>query len=288
MYTLHSKVVERQISKFKYMDYQKIYDAFILSRRSRELDSSIYYEQHHIIPLCIGGSDDKDNLIYLTAREHLFAHIVLTEIYPKEISIKYAVVAMCGFKNVGNRYLDLKFLKTISTKLVSKIREDAIHSKKSEVTKQKLREMRLGEKNPMFGRKHSEQSKKLMSENLSGKNHWMFGKHWSDEYRKNRERILKSRPKTNRIFTEEHRKHISESRLGKFKEKDNPFFGKHHTEKKRKKLSIIAMNRKKKMVVTSEGKLLSVTEAKELYKVTDSTIRYWANNSHKNGIYWSK
>jgi hypothetical protein len=36
-----------------------------------------YYEEHHIIPKSLGGSNDKDNLVLLTAREHFLAHYLL-------------------------------------------------------------------------------------------------------------------------------------------------------------------------------------------------------------------
>jgi len=38
-----------------------------------------YTEKHHIIPRCMGGSDDKDNLVVFTAREHFIAHWLLTK-----------------------------------------------------------------------------------------------------------------------------------------------------------------------------------------------------------------
>jgi len=33
-----------------------------------------YYELHHIIPICCGGTNNKDNLVLLTLSEHLQAH----------------------------------------------------------------------------------------------------------------------------------------------------------------------------------------------------------------------
>lgn len=75
------------------MDYQKVYNLIIdkarLAQRSKTDDC--YYERHHIVPKCLGGNDDPDNLVYLTAREHFIAHKLLREIYPKNKGLRLAV-----------------------------------------------------------------------------------------------------------------------------------------------------------------------------------------------------
>jgi len=40
-----------------------------------------YYELHHIVPKCNGGSNDVSNLVLLTYREHFVAHHLLWKIY---------------------------------------------------------------------------------------------------------------------------------------------------------------------------------------------------------------
>ena len=58
------------------MDYQKIYNCLIerAITDNRKKCDIVYYEQHHIIPKCLGGTDNTDNLVLLTAREHFIAH----------------------------------------------------------------------------------------------------------------------------------------------------------------------------------------------------------------------
>lgn len=63
------------------MNYKKIYENLISKAKSRILDGE-YTEKHHIIPLCIGGLDNSENLAVLTAREHYVAHKLLVKIYP--------------------------------------------------------------------------------------------------------------------------------------------------------------------------------------------------------------
>ena len=40
------------------MNYQKIYDSLIERARQREL-KNVYFEKHHVIPKCMGGSNIK-------------------------------------------------------------------------------------------------------------------------------------------------------------------------------------------------------------------------------------
>ena len=70
------------------MNYQRIHDAIIDRARTRMLQG--YYEWHHVIPRCLGGTDDKSNLVELTAREHFIVHKLLCKIYPNEHKLVYA------------------------------------------------------------------------------------------------------------------------------------------------------------------------------------------------------
>lgn len=45
------------------------------------VSNGVYHERHHIVPKSEGGSDDKSNIIRLTAREHYIAHLLLAKIY---------------------------------------------------------------------------------------------------------------------------------------------------------------------------------------------------------------
>lgn len=55
------------------MDYKRIYEQLVNRAKSREKPSG-YCEKHHIIPKALGGSNKKENLVYLTLREHWIAH----------------------------------------------------------------------------------------------------------------------------------------------------------------------------------------------------------------------
>ena len=64
------------------MNYKKNYYDYIEYLKNLGKRNLEYSEKHHIIPRCLGGTNDKDNLIELTAREHFLAHYLLMKIYP--------------------------------------------------------------------------------------------------------------------------------------------------------------------------------------------------------------
>ena len=78
------------------MNYQRIYDQIIDRAKERELQG--YKEKHHIVPKCLGGSDDSSNLAELTAREHFVCHHLLTKIHPGNNKIFFAFWAMCTLR----------------------------------------------------------------------------------------------------------------------------------------------------------------------------------------------
>ncbi len=49
-----------------------------------------YTETHHIIPKCLGGSDDASNLVKLSAREHFLCHWLLVKMTSGQSQIKMA------------------------------------------------------------------------------------------------------------------------------------------------------------------------------------------------------
>ncbi len=66
------------------MNYKKVYDKIIENRLNNPLSETEYGETHHIIPRSLGGSDEVENLVRLTAREHFICHALLAEMYERE------------------------------------------------------------------------------------------------------------------------------------------------------------------------------------------------------------
>jgi hypothetical protein len=69
------------------MDYVKIYTMLTENKQHRKKNMGAYYERHHIVPLCMGGTNEKSNLVLLTCREHFLAHWLLVKIYPNNFKL---------------------------------------------------------------------------------------------------------------------------------------------------------------------------------------------------------
>lgn len=71
----------------------------ILYTRGRYIDDDEYHEKHHIIPKCKNGTDDKNNLIDLYAKEHFIAHKLLAEENPDDDQLVHAYTMMAFTKD---------------------------------------------------------------------------------------------------------------------------------------------------------------------------------------------
>lgn len=74
------------------MNYQKHYGALIARARTRVLDC--YVEKHHVLPRCLDGGDEKENIVELTAEEHFCAHLILSKLHPGHKGLIFATVCM--------------------------------------------------------------------------------------------------------------------------------------------------------------------------------------------------
>jgi len=84
------------------MNYQLIHDSIIDRAKTRVLSKEIYTERHHIIPRCMGGSDNKSNLVDLTAKEHFIVHKLLVELFPNEYGLIHAYYLFVNGTNNSN------------------------------------------------------------------------------------------------------------------------------------------------------------------------------------------
>jgi hypothetical protein len=146
--------------------------------RNRVLDS--YTERHHIIPRCIGGTDAKENLVDLTAREHFICHRLLVNMYPDNNKLKFALWAMCNMKSKRqNRYVpSSRIYEFIKLEVIKIISENKKGVKLTEEHKRKTSETLKGRKRPQEvvdkivkirkengGWYHSEKTKNKISSN---------------------------------------------------------------------------------------------------------------------------
>jgi hypothetical protein len=210
------------------MNHLKVYENIIIKAKSenrikllrKDIDY-IYYENHHILPKCLGGLNNNENLVLLTAREHFLCHKLLTYIYPKNKKIIHAF-----------------HLMTFMNK-----RKYAISSRDYSYAIEMFRELAIdhhGSKNPMYGKKQSKESiqknknsqpyssenfpiwlKEILSEKSKGENNGMFNKTFYD------------------IWVEKFGKEIADQKLEEYKDKKrNKIWVKHIILNKSKQINI--------------------------------------------------
>jgi len=91
------------------MNYNRIYTEIIENRLKNPITEG-YTEKHHINPKSLGGLDNPDNLVKLSAREHFLCHYLLAKMYDTEsfnwYKMNHAFMMMkCESKN-NNRYFN--------------------------------------------------------------------------------------------------------------------------------------------------------------------------------------
>lgn len=145
------------------MNYEKIYNQIIERAKKRVLQG--YKERHHIIPKSLGGSNKKENLVSLTAREHFLCHLLLVEIYPESDKLKYALWAM-AHQNTSKQQRNYKISSRTYERLKKKHSELlTIRNKGHKLSKETIQKIR----NSNLGRRATEEQKQQMSLSRKGK-----------------------------------------------------------------------------------------------------------------------
>lgn len=84
--------------------YTSWYYEIVNNAKNRILASDVYTESHHIIPKSLGGSNSKNNLVKLTAKEHFVCHTLLVKMVPIEYKKKMIYAFWRMANAAGKRY----------------------------------------------------------------------------------------------------------------------------------------------------------------------------------------
>jgi hypothetical protein len=156
------------------MNYQYHYDELIRKYGRNVKPSDIYTEGHHIIPKSMGGSDESDNITYLTAREHYLAHFLLWKIH-NNFEMTYAFRFMnCGKdKLIGStqfKRLREEYSKFSKEHLSGRKNTEDQMRKQTEAVRSYYRRIGSKGKQPAKG-VWSEEAKKAQSKRMSKSHH---------------------------------------------------------------------------------------------------------------------
>lgn len=114
------------------MDYLKLYNSIVERGKNRVITG--YTENHHIIPKCVGGSNNKWNMVRLTAKEHYVCHMLLCEIYPEENKLKYGFWRMCNVNNNEFQHRNYRVSGMIYERLKKEISKIVSENRKGKPT----------------------------------------------------------------------------------------------------------------------------------------------------------
>jgi len=202
----------------KHMNKYKQWYANITERaKNRYLDS--YTESHHIVPRSLGGGDEADNLVDLTAREHFVCHWLLVKMTAGQEHHKMlnALRMMRAEKQGQQRY---------NTKITARVYENI----KQEYAKLQSESLK-GKGNGFYGKTHTPEAReKIRQKNLGNK--------LTPE--QHARLVANTTGKKKPPITDEHRAKLSAAQSGK----NNPRYGVEVSEETRAKISEKAKGRK--------------------------------------------
>ncbi|MCS7317742.1 MAG: HNH endonuclease, partial [Candidatus Dojkabacteria bacterium] len=84
------------------MNYERIYHSIINYRKANPIPKDQYKELHHILPRSLGGKNNKDNLVYLTPKEHFICHLLLTKMFNEQEKREKMIKAFFAMKHWKN------------------------------------------------------------------------------------------------------------------------------------------------------------------------------------------
>lgn len=234
------------------MNHQKIYNNIIVNAKSKNRiklrknqKGYIYYEKHHILPRCIGGENNVENLVLLTAKEHFICHKLLTHIFPNNRKIIFAFHRICYSKNIRIASpRDYEYCRWLVSIAMSGANHPMYHKTHTKEAKEKIRKSQIGKKQSKERIQNRikkcnikrEETKKKQSQSLQGhvvtkqtaerisnalkgkKKSLEHIKHLSESHKgykvSEETRKKQSNSHKGKIRSEEHCKNLSKSKLG--------------------------------------------------------------------------
>ncbi len=303
----------------------KTYEEFInniLNTRGRFACGDVYHERHHIIPKCMGGGNDEENLIDLFAREHFEAHRLLVLEKPNNDKLAYAWNMMCNSKNgdyqiTAEEYekARIDFARFISESKKGKSRSEETCDKLSKYMKaqwenpewrnnmtellrptykDRQRNDKLSEKakerlknpenHPLYGKHHTEESKRKNSESHKGKFPSAETRIKLSESRRGEKNHNYGKPRS-----EEAKKKQSETMKGRYCGENNPNYGNHKLAGKNHPNygKPMSEEQKKKLSDAAQGKYVGEKNprARKVIRLSDLKIYgYITDAAQDNGM----
>ncbi len=163
------------------MNYERVYNQIIENAKLDEPNrKGMYTERHHIIPRCMGGTNEKSNLVKLTAREHFLCHWLLWKQHrtPK-LGFAFNCMRFSSKSNQQRVYTSFEY------ECMSIANAEASRLLLTGKARPELSERNRGKNNPFYGKHHSEETKAILSEKRKGKSYWdKVNPEWKEKFYK--------------------------------------------------------------------------------------------------------
>lgn len=135
----------------KIMNYQKLHDDIINRGKLRKFSFKNGLHRHHIVPKCLGGSDELENISVLTYKEHFLIHKILAlKLFPNNRKLIHAFWRMCNSTIRYNFNVSIRDYETAKN-----LQSISISGKLNPMANS----ARFGVLNPFYGKKHTEDFK---------------------------------------------------------------------------------------------------------------------------------
>jgi hypothetical protein len=151
--------------------YELWYNNIIKKAKKRTVEKNVVYENHHILPKCLGGSDEKDNLVSLTLREHFICHLLLPRF--KKGEEKYKMIWALHRMAFTEKYkITSRLYEIIRKNFISSLKEN--HPSKKETWRKNVSKAVLLEWENNYERRYKT-SERMKQSWLEGKLKPKFG-----------------------------------------------------------------------------------------------------------------
>ena len=161
--------------------YTKCYYSIVERAKSRVLSTEIYTEKHHVVPSSLGGTNEKSNLVKLTAREHFICHLLLPKMLTgvKKRNMTFAIWSMLNRDHSKQRLrhkVNSHVYQRLKTQIAIAISESNTGRTRTKEFCKLMSKLKTGRKRPQIsGSNHYTHQEGYISK-ITGENHYLYGK----------------------------------------------------------------------------------------------------------------
>lgn len=158
-----------------------------------------YHERHHIIPKSIGGSDNGENLVLMTARQHYIAHMLLVKIAESHNDLAEYRKMLYAFNGMKWGRMNNERAFRYNSRLYQKLKEQYAE----------MRIVMMQTTNPMCGKmwicNFELEESKVWNSNEPIPDGWIKGRHSKSQFKKIKNGVARLQKEVKLLKEEKHK-----------------------------------------------------------------------------------